>query len=111
MVSLTGIETVNITVRDVTLRGDRRAGRPGQLEVAELPGVRGRRFRRWTRRHDAAGDAALTDGRLDRRDGTPQDRRGHGNAARLSHKSPGFFTADGVHLTWLGAECWDGKAR
>ena len=45
------------------------SGRLSQLEAAELLGMSERTFRRWARRHESGGEAALSDGRLGRRSG------------------------------------------
>jgi hypothetical protein len=60
---LQGVRMLNF--RDVFGRWEK--GRLSELEVAELPGVTERTFRRWRRRYEADGEGGL----LDRRRGKP----------------------------------------
>jgi len=63
-----------LKLRDTLNRWE--AGHLSQLEAAELLGMSERTFRRWARRHEAGGEAGLSDGRLGRRAGhaVPEDR-------------------------------------
>ena len=56
-----------LKLRDTLSRWE--AGRLSQLEAAELLGMSERTFRRWARRYESGGEAALSDGRLGRPSG------------------------------------------
>ena len=56
-----------LKLRDTLSRWE--AGRLSQLEAAELLGMSERTFRRWARRYESGGEAALSDGRLGRASG------------------------------------------